>query len=268
MLLAPSLVIGGLASVIILHQGFYDRFSNETVLGEMAFSHLDKNKCPSLLNLGCVGGETSSKEMIMLYGNSHAEHYFDFFDKYAKQADYKLELVATGGCGIANNSKKCGLINDYFTTNVHKADIVVISQRWDTVLAKDKQLYLDKLEHLIHKIKDDNKIVILMAQTPKWSSSISKLWNCSRVFGKCNNDVSLMNDFKEYNMLMRRFALLHNVLFWEPYSNIKNNETPFDSLNRPLFFDDNHLSRYGGQFMFENFSSLSKQEMRNILYSK
>lgn len=267
-LFVPSLIIGGLATAIIIQQGFYDRFSNDTVLGDMAFSHLDKNKCPSLLNLGCVGGEQTSKKMIMLYGNSHAEHYYDFFDKYAKQADYKLELVATGGCGIANHSKKCSLINDYFNTNVHKADIVAISQRWDTVLSNDKHIFLAALERLITQMKTENKTVVIMAQTPKWSLSISKLWNCSRIFGECSHKVQLMNDYQDFNKVMKRFSLHQNVLFWDPYLEIKNNETPFDSLSRPLFFDDNHLSRYGSQLMFKSFSNLSKQEMRDILHSK
>lgn len=265
LLMAPSLIIGGMAIATVLHQGFYERFSNNKISGSMAFSHLNKSKCPSLVNLGCIGGDSSSEELMILYGNSHAEHYFDFFDRYAEKAGYKLELVATGGCGIANNSKKCSLVNNFFNSNYYKADIVVISQRWDSVLSNEKQLFLNSLQKLSDDLKKQNKTVVIMAQTPKWNISISKLWNCTRVFGKCDYKPQHMNDFQEANKVMRNFASQHEVLFWEPYSGVKNYYAPFDSLGRPLFFDDNHLSRYGSELMYKSYEFLPKEELRDLL---
>ena len=117
----PSIIIGSFSTFIILEKGYVNRLSTDSFDASRAFSHINKITCPSLVNLGCMGGDTNSDKLIVLYGNSHAEHYFSLLDAISRDLNYQLTLIASGGCGILSSSSKCKAVNTFFNSNYKKS---------------------------------------------------------------------------------------------------------------------------------------------------
>lgn len=64
--------------------------------------------------------------------------------------------------------------------------------------------------------------------------------------------------------MITEVAYLNNVTFWNHYANVSN-ITPYDDNQLPLFFDDNHLSRYGNDMLFGFYEHLETEGLQKYL---
>ncbi|MBC8087437.1 MAG: acyltransferase [Phycisphaerae bacterium] len=54
------------------------------------------------LNSACVFGDTTSSTTVVLFGDSHAEHWFGALDKAGRDRGWKIVLMVKGGCPVAD----------------------------------------------------------------------------------------------------------------------------------------------------------------------
>ncbi|WED20618.1 acyltransferase [Vibrio sp. JC009] len=246
----PSLIMGGLSSFVYLSNGYPTRLDINNILAKKQYNHIDKEKCPSLVNEGCKGGNIGSKKSIFLFGNSHAEHYFEYVSLLANDHGYEVQLYASGGCGLMPVSSKCKHIQDSFNKVKDSADIIVISYRWDALYKKTG--FDNDLQKIIRGVKSNNNRVIVMAQPPLLKFSPTKLQNCSRLGLNCIVDEYYSDQYPDYNKVVEKVTTLSGVEFFDPYTYVKHPKT-IEEKGKLYFSDNDHLSVYGGDWLYSQY---------------
>ena len=245
----PSAALVLLAAGVVLQKGIPDRLSTDTIDTAYQYSHVNKNTCPSLVNLGCVGGDESSEKEILLYGNSHAEHHFEMLSMLAKKENMQIKMYASGGCSPTVQSAKCNSTKSAYTEELQQGtDISIIAFRWDQNF--DNEEYLAEVDSIIKLAQADSKKVIVMAQPPLLTFSPSKIANCDRLGFSCPKPASpIDNLYPAYNDAVReRFTAL-GAEFFDPYTAISDVTQLYDG-DKLLYSDMDHLSVYGGRWLF------------------
>ena len=252
-LIIPSFLIGSGATFIILDNGLPDRLSSENFDSKKGFSHLNKDKCPLLINLGCQGGANNSDKNVILFGNSHAEHYFTFIDKVSFDSGYSLKLIASGGCDLLSSSLKCNKIKDYFFANYTDADSIIVAYQWNSLI--EDQNSMNALKEFIIKLRDTGKIITLLAQPPLWNVELNKITNCRRLKLTCDVKIKALSNYPYYNQAIEDFANKLNVGYFDPFKFIDNKFVLNSAEGHPYYFDNNHLSVYGNEMLYKVYQS-------------
>jgi len=169
----PSAALALMALGVVMKKGIPDRLSSDTIDTAYQFSHIDKNSCPSLVNLGCVGGDKDSDKQILLYGNSHAEHYYELISLLAKDNNMSVKMYASGGCSLTRKSAKCESTKSGYLDELQAGtDISVLAFRWDVNF--DTEEFLAELDVVVKAAQEKSKKVIVMAQPPLLTFSPAK----------------------------------------------------------------------------------------------
>lgn len=251
-LLLPSMIFVFIASVGVVYSGLPSRVaSGDEQL--MQYSHIDKSICPSLINSPCVLVESEfSKGSIIVYGNSHAEHYSGYMTKVSETVNRNLYLYASGGCTIGDSSVKCQSVYESFLADEHN-EILVIAFRWDTLIDSDENL--EKLVKLIETVKNKYERILVLGQPPVLSRSPLKVLNCSRLYLECDSGSEVIhNDLVSDNKIVKSIVLKAGADFFNPYDNLIDNHMYSDD-GISYFYDVDHLSLYGSKKLYERSSS-------------
>jgi peptidoglycan/LPS O-acetylase OafA/YrhL len=246
----PSAALVLLAAGVVLKKGMPERFSTDTIDTSFQFSHIDKNQCPSLVNLGCVGGDKESETDILLYGNSHAEHHFELLSLLAKDSGKRIKMYASGGCGLTKKSAKCdSTLSAYSEALEQGTELSILAFRWDQNF--DNEEYLTVLDELIRQAQASSERVIVMAQPPLLNFSPSKIENCNRLGVPCPKPANSINDlFPAYNDAIAQRVTALGAEFFDPYVNIEDSSQLYEE-DRLLYSDMDHLSVYGGRWLYQ-----------------
>lgn len=246
----PSIVVGVFAFLIVNSKGMPSRLDTDAALAKYQFNHIDKEQCPSMVNLGCVGGADTQAKKIVLFGNSHAEHYYVFVDLIAKSIGYGVSLYASGGCSLSSRfqSSKCASVLDAYNENKHGADIIVLAFRLDGFTDKSQQEFI----RLIRDAKMTTENVIVLAQPPLWNIKPSKVYNCQRLGFGCEGNVEISSLYPSYNMAARKITVQYDAIFIDPYEDVTDKYALTDQ-GRLLYADDDHLSVYGAKWLYHQF---------------
>ncbi|WP_462173754.1 acyltransferase family protein [Pseudoalteromonas xiamenensis] len=249
--IVPSLVIGLFSSFVIFQKGWPQRLSSDHLDASLQFSHIDRNICPSLINLNCQGGSKESEKHIVFFGNSHAEHYFEFVSLIAKSKGYSVSLFSSGGCLISTESQKCRTAYEAYSAYAESRDITLIAFRWDTIT--ESEIELNALRNILLEAKKISGRVIVLAQPPMLAFEPDKVYNCSRLKIPCEMTKSFIDD-NSHNELIKKIALDAGVEFYDPFQNINRSEL-LSKDNKVHYYDSNHLSVYGARWLFEQYQS-------------
>lgn len=249
--LLPSLLIGVFSISIFLTRGYGPRLSSDNFEANKAFNHMDKSSCPSRVNLGCAGGEELSEKLVILFGNSHAQHYSTYINKLAKNFNYKMELIASAGCTVEKISYKCSKVTEFFLKNYQEADSIILAYKWDSLLKDSNKM--ESIEALIRSIKSDNRKITLIAQPPIWNVNIGKMFNCKRLNASCDAVVKMEETYPDYNLKIKSLSEKLKVNYFDPYSVVSNKLQIDDELGRPYYADNHHLSIYGNERLYRDY---------------
>lgn len=246
----PTLLLGLLASYVVINKGIPDRLSTDTVKAELQYSHIDKNKCPDLVNIGCKGGRSDSNKKIVLYGNSHAEHYFEYVSILANEFNYEVELYSSGGCKISKEklSKKCQHVYESFENAKDSADIIFLAYRLDYSAIG--------YEELLSSLASEGHRVVVMAQPPLLNVNPSKISNCIRLGVFCGQEITFSDKYPRYNNVVRDMTKKHGAEYLDPYTFVSDYKKYRDG-NILFYSDDDHLSVYGAQWLAKQFPRTS-----------
>lgn len=244
--LVPSALLIAFAAYVIKSNGVPERLDENNLLASKLYYHINKEQCPNLINNGCqsVYNSENKKKRILLYGNSHAEHYFSVMTAITEHSDTNLFLYASGGCGPDSVDNKCSVFRSSFFDNLEDTDIVYISYRFDHVYEKD--LVKEKLVDEIRRIKAITDKVVLLAQPPILNSSPLKIYNCKRLDLQCSNNLNFVGLQSIYNDVFDQLAKSSGIVFFNPYSDKISSKLL--SSNK-AFSDSDHLSVYGGEMI-------------------
>ncbi len=240
--LLPTIIVGSIAAYVVYNKGVPQRLSTNLVNANFQYSHIDKNKCPDLVNLGCEGGRTDSKKKIAFFGNSHAEHYFEYVSELANKYDYDVKLYASGGCGLGlkGSSEKCQMVRKAFDKVADQADLIFIAFRWDT-LPKG-------LGDMISGLVKEGKRVVVLAQPPLLTVNPAKVSNCIRLGVHCDTNITISDEYPKYNELVKNIVISNGGEFVDPYAYVSDKKAYRDG-DILYYSDDDHLSVYGAKWL-------------------
>jgi hypothetical protein len=255
----PTLVMVSFGGWILISKGVPSRMNTENVAAKLQFSHIDKTVCPSLINLGCVGGSIEPEKTLILYGNSHAEHYFEFVSLASQNRGYQLELYGSGGCGLSTYSVKCNAVRDAFESAKDSVDKIIIALRWDNTFRNESTL--KELDKLVSGLVLDGKSVFILGQPPILTVNPSKLANCRRLNVDCAAQISISNAYPEYNKSIRQIVQKMGAVFIDPYDFVTDKMSVG---NGKVFYysDFDHLSVYGARWLYNE----SKTEVEELIF--
>ncbi len=252
--LIPSGALALLALGVVVNKGLPQRLSTDTIDTGLQFSHIDKKQCPSLVNIGCVGGDKASGKEILFYGNSHAEHYFEMISLLAKDSDMSVKLYAAGGCGLKKKSTKCASTRSAYAEALQQGtEISILAFRWDSDFRDDE--FLTELDELIKQAQTGSARVIVLAQPPLLNFNPPKIENCRRLGISCPKPASDVDDlYPTYNDSIKLRVTALGAEFFDPFDSIEDTTQLYED-DKLLYSDMDHLSVYGGRWLYENLAA-------------
>lgn len=256
----------------IFSNGYPERVKSMSVNPLHAYFSINKERCPHLLNLGCQGGDKESELRYLLVGNSHAEHYFEFYHVLAENLGIGIDLAAGGGCGITRSSTKCQSIYKYALDNFDKYDGFILAANWGSGSFDENSASRIAYDNFVSKLQLSGKPIFIAGRVPEYSVDIDKIINYKRLFGADNPDfkVNKRTDTDSINMKVEQYAHHTGMQFVNIYKNLKTSGYIFsivDSDGAPLYLDSHHLSVYGAASMAKFLlSASSKSDLRKYYF--
>ena len=188
------------------------------------------------------------RKKIVLYGNSHAEHYFEYVSILGEDFGYGVELFAAGGCGIGTKglSQKCTYVNESFNKAKDSADIIFVAFRVDSLPRG--------FEELIARLIDEGHRVVVMGQPPLLKSNPAKISNCVRLNIECGVDITFDDKYPKYNEEIKKIAIRNGADFLDPFEFVSDYQK-YREGNILFYSDKDHLSVYGSRWLASQFSS-------------
>jgi peptidoglycan/LPS O-acetylase OafA/YrhL len=219
----------------------------------------------------CKYLDVKSDKTVAIIGDSHALHSYHGFKQIGKENNFNVLLLSMSGYlmpllytdaiieeKFINNRKI--VINKYYNTllNDNKISEVFIISRGPVYMSGKyfsgslydnkfgSKVFHDSLQNTIDTLIKSNKKVFLVTEVPELPTDIINYFN--RPFSPPVNTILLRNSYINYQKeYLDLIYSLNNVIiinamdiFCDKYfCNI------FDENNLPLYYDNNHLSRYG-----------------------
>ena len=256
-LIVPTVCFSIIGTIIILTNGLPERIQSSQGTGVLEYSHIDKSKCPEIVNLGCIGGNPKSDKNIILFGNSHAEHYFEFFNEMAKDENLKLTLYASGGCSLISTSSKCMQVVEKFKNSLETTETIYIAYRWDTRIGSTK--YIESLNTFLKGLVDEGKRVIVMAQPPMLDFHPTKVFNCGRLSLPCKQSGEFSDAYPKYNNRLHTLLTVEGIEFFDPFEYL-DKPMIYKTDGKLLYSDADHLSVIGSKWLYGQLLKSEKYE--------
>jgi peptidoglycan/LPS O-acetylase OafA/YrhL len=236
---------------------------------------------------------------LFVLGDSHAGAYSTMLQKLSDEYGVKIVKLSAGGCGVASLLKPVMNQGDKCSENIEKeistmeasaspGDILflaslrmnrfgdewalfpekdVIDAQFSEKSSSDRERALEETKELIRRFEKLEVHIVIDAPLPIFKSPP---FRCSDWFNKSNpvclsgftmRRDALLNDrkpvMKSLDLLVSDFPKL---IIWDPFPILcKTNICSAFEQNKPLFFDDDHLSAYGNRVPYSSFKSLVKK---------
>ena len=248
----PTILVCTISVLTLSANGYPERLDSKGVLAKYQFNHLDKDECPALMQLGCVGGKQDGESLALFYGNSHGEHYFKFVSDVSREFGFKVKLYAKGGCSLMASSFACNSVRNEF---LHALDneqpkAVLLAFRWDLETRKNETLL--ELQSLIQQAKLKTERVIVFAQPPLLAVNPAKIANCDRLNLDCGYEVTFTNLYPTYNEKVKEAVLSSGAEFFDPFDFVEDRMT-YKKDGRYYYYDRDHLSLYGNAWLANSY---------------
>lgn len=267
----PSTVASTVAVVIFFSNGLPQRLDNDEYLAKYAFNSIDKERCPGFLNLGCAGGSDAGEKRYLLLGNSHAEHYFEFYHDLGQKLGYQIDLAAAGGCSPTYTSLKCRAVFSYPFDQTDNYDGFIVSLSWPSDQSSESTEKIKLVGDYLIKLNQLSKPVILIGEMPTFNMSIDKAVNYKRLFSTQTSEINIKKstNYQVINQYLKELSEEVNIKFANPIADIESSSLDFSSIDKsgiPNYMDTNHLSVYGSRKLAEHITNQFKHDDIIIKY--
>ena len=166
--------------------------SSVNIINDISQSDCDKNINPKDNFIKCTIGTNKEKPEVLLFGDSHAQHYATPVIEWAKKRGMSVLMISGGGCpgivGVSTNSKDrpCNVTQDTITKTLKQNNFkyIFLASRWsmyiddskmrkdflvydiksndkDYTIEKSKKVFAEKLGSTVRSISKHSKVVML-----------------------------------------------------------------------------------------------------------
>jgi len=171
-------------------------------------------------------------------------------------------MYASGGCSLANKSAKCDSTRSGYEKELQKTtDISILAFRWDKNF--NEESFLIELDQLVEVAKAKSGKVIVMAQPPLLTFGPSKIENCNRLNVACPKSENAINSlYPVYNDAIKQRVTALGAEFFDPYQAVEDPTQLYDG-DKLLYSDMDHLSVYGGRWLYEKIAPQASELLNN-----
>ncbi len=212
----------------------------------------------------CIIGDPTKRPSGLLWGDSHAGHYSGFLHKLGVELGFSLRNVMSSSCPpfigpLGKYRRTCADFMSRIKTELNNYPSVVVGAAWQNYSNLDGQ-FLNQLDLLLDYLQSLNKPVILLSQVPEFDhyDRFCSLKRLRMPWLKCNDMVSFKNegDMKANIWLEEEARKYPNIAVINIRDLICDNERCSAYVGgRPVYYDTDHLSFSGAQFLAEKFLS-------------
>ena len=214
---------------------------------------------------------TSSSKTILLIGDSHAGHLLNLVFKYGKHYDYNVYTYTNNPCSvqIISAESSCKLVNKKVKNWIilNKPEVIIVSQyiteKWNLDTTKDS----------LNFMQNNSKRVLLIGNNPIFPpTSVFGYWpnisllqiliNLSRgndpVMFQQSIPITKMDTSGELNNdSLLYWAKTKGILVLDPWSLFCDAMYCHRKIgNNWLYFDYNHLSKYGADLYYSSLEQI------------
>ena len=261
-----------IGSLGIYTSGFSNQHSNKVIVLDKFREpeHVYKH-CDDKFNIEdlCYIGDLTSKEEVILFGDSHLMSWAPAFDKLLSENNKKGVLVMLSNCppfmNIKNWSRRIGcpdradiiqrLISDESITKE-----IILSGYWPAYYSNMDNLELVReshiegnkisyaLEETIKYLNNEGMNITVIGPVPVYSKSVPFMlaneirWN-KELFDRSKTKQLTIN--KEFLTSIKKLDQNNLINFINPLDWICEYDCIVEESNIPLYFDSNHLNVYG-----------------------
>jgi len=195
------------------------------------------------------GGESE----ILLIGDSHAGHFSNFFQVLGKEINVTVIDASASGCKFyaeAYSSLSCEAIKEKVSRLVANVDTLIVAKRVENMYRNEEEL-----TEFVDYVKSNAKVaknVFVLSQVPRNLNDrfidqyIKSLSGNGTLTPGSDDHVLKAND-----RLEAAFELANNieVIRFEKEFCEQDDCVQFDDSGQPLYFDDDHLSAHGSEWL-------------------
>ena len=141
----------------------------------------------------CVSGDVAGKKTVVLWGDSHGQHYTPLINELAKAAHLKLHVLATAGCSpnflkspdyiLGVNPDLCLHFKDEVLSGFDHYDAIIIAGRWDSGTEASRIKSINELNDNIQRLAHLGKPIYILAQVPAFDRDVARRYIYRKIFG-------------------------------------------------------------------------------------
>ena len=192
---------------------------------------------------------------ILLLGDSHAKQYSNFFKLFGTELDIKVIRSTSAGCAFEKStfsSQACEKMKSKVEVLAQKVDKIVIVKRIENLFQYEKG-FNDYIA-FIQRMTKYQKPIVVLAQVPKnYNTRFIDVY----IKSKSSNTPELIDTKTDPLVavanaaLQNKISIMQNVEFISFHHTFCENSycRHFDENNVPIYFDDDHISAYGSEWL-------------------
>ncbi|WP_369788889.1 acyltransferase family protein [Rouxiella sp. WC2420] len=308
LVLTPLIITMLLRTLVRNNEGFTDRFGKEyaTVLAKSNEPNSAQRKyCYDIKTDGdnkkCIMGDNKAIKTALLIGDSHAGHFFNFFNILGKDAHLAITTLSRGACLSLPNYYQFQTSGQYDQINFSchdeskkyyamvknkKYNYIIIAQRWDLygadISTNDKgKIYsvVESREKISTALNEALDIIVKAGSTPVIMKQIAPLNShypgCFKqhtilrteyIPNSCET-VPIRNQNTDwfipiFNQLQVKYPTLIFIDPQDARCNGKKCLMEFDGI--PLFADDNHITAYASHKLGKLYLQIKGNPLKEI----
>jgi peptidoglycan/LPS O-acetylase OafA/YrhL len=213
--------------------------------------------------VSCTVGDTTSNDVMVLLGDSHAEQWRFTFDKIAQKNGYKLVVFSKSGCPMSDISKfdEATLKRDYTECYSWRKEVLdKIKQLNPKIIISASLTYSnstsEKYTEYLNNLKSISSKVVLVEDSPHPLENVPEcLIRNSITIQKCNLNKtnSVFNPLqKEMERSIAKEKGVFTVDTLQYFCNQNSCPTIID--NNLVYFDNNHISNSYSKYLSDYIS--------------
>lgn len=248
-LLIPMALLFIVSFYIRHHSGLPERFGLNEKMTVTETIRCDYDE------LGTCYISSHGDSSVLLLGDSHAGHFSNFFHIIGDELQIKIIRLTSSGCSFENTkfiSRNCEEMKSKIEVLAKKVDKIVIVKRIEN-LYRNESDFKDYIA-FIEGLNDYQKPILVLGQVPR---NLNNRFIDVYIKSKSSNTPELINTATDPSVAAANEALfestkrLDNVEFIDFATSFCINGACrlFDESDKPLYFDDDHLTAYGSEWL-------------------
>lgn len=259
--IAPSILLLAVSVYISKTGGLPQRFE---LTEEM--TNIETIGCHGSLTTNSCFLSSNQKEPydILLVGDSHAGHFSHFIQQLSNKNNFSAIDASSPGCPFYESkvkSLKCESAKQKIQSLLPKVGTVIIAKRFDDIYMQPE--FLTNFSEYINKLKLHGVNIVVLAQIPKHSNEhFLNHYLRSRLSQQTLAKDNHPDDhYQKANKLVKQTLTEQTDIFFLSFDSFlckQDKCLQLDEHSLPLYFDDDHLTAYGAEWIFGKFEKSTR----------